>query len=330
MADAQPPGAEPEPNWKVAIHELGWMWPLHFISFGCAFFCLALFSLFCMRRVYRRSRKSLKRYFVTVCILLFFFSVARCLYLLLDPYASKAVVDLPPPVEALLAGAAYPFITSAFTLVFLSLLEAAKLQPFPQRIQNVRFLTPIILIHFIFVLTMDAVGAIFPDAIAAVVLCRVVFILWGVFLFVSYLYAGVTVLTKLLNFQEPGVMETTRFQSRKRRIHSWKKVTKVAKFTGAVAFLGLCLCLLQTYSLVRIYESPIFIATKRDPVEIWVWFGVVSCRCLIEFAMGCLMCSVVYLPSSPLDVKQRSLKAQKFTPKAFGRLSQRQFTGTVV
>ena len=130
MGGSMVTGPEWAPNWTAVSYELDWLWPFHFIGFGCAFFGLALFSLVCLCRIIHTSRRSLKRYFITVCILLFFFSITRSTYLLLDPYGSKAMVDLPAVVETFLSGVAYPFIISSFALVFLSLLEATKLKLF--------------------------------------------------------------------------------------------------------------------------------------------------------------------------------------------------------
>ena len=291
--------AEPEPNWNVARHNLSWLWPLHYTAFGSSALLLALASLWCIYRITRAKTKAPKRYFLTVSFLLLVFGLTRGVYLLLDPYGSHVNFNLPTEVEAILGGIAYPCLSSAFTLVFLSLLEVTKLQVFPRSVQRIRILAPLLVSHITVVLFSDIAGVIYPSAIATTLLCRGIFVLWGAFVFSSFLYAGVKVF-KMFSSINSNLEDTSEHRRKLRRVRVTfgRQFSKVCKITSIASLLGLILCGMQIYSLHRVYRY-LYVSRISRVDEIWEWWICESVYRLIEIAMGCLLCYIVHVPAKP-------------------------------
>ena len=244
--------AEPGPDWPVAKKLWGLAWELHWIGFGSLFGLLAIHSFLALVLAKQRKGFGRKPLFIAINSLLFTLGATRAVYLLLDPYESRENgVEDPKWLTLLLFGIAYPCLTSAFCLIHLAFLEVTKLKVGPSKLQDARFLSGVIIFHFIIVFTAETSSSIKPELDALLIVCQSFFILWGLLLSGSFIYSGWKVINRVENVQEQlSAIEKNEHLKRK---NSKSSTTKVAKITLGTSFLGFAVCGLHLYSMVGVY-----------------------------------------------------------------------------
>ena len=291
------PHAEPGPDWPVAKQLWGIAWEFHWAGFGVLFSVLAVRAFLALARVKNKQGFGRKPLFIAINTLLLTLGVTRALFLFLDPYLSRDNgVKSPDWLAKLLFGIAFPCLTSSFCLIHLAFLEVAKIQLGSKRLQSVRFLSSIITIHFVVVITAEATTAIKPKLTPLLIVCQSFFILWGFLLSVSFIYSGLKVTRRADRVQKQ--LETIEFgevaakASGKRR-KPFARTSKVAKITFATSILGFICCGLQIYSMFGVYG----LYSKAVNPPPWPWWVFQTCFRLVEF---CMACTIAY------SVMQRS------------------------
>ncbi|KAL9976227.1 hypothetical protein ACROYT_G013499 [Oculina patagonica] len=273
--------AEPGPDWPVAKKIWGLAWEMHWIGFGVLFGLVAIHSLIALVMVTKRKGFGRKPLFVAINALLFTLGATRAVYLLLDPYESRENgVEDPKWMTLLLFGIAYPCLTSAFSLIHLAFLEVTKMRIVPSKLQNVKFLTGVIVIHFIIVFTAESSSSIKPELDALLIVCQSFFILWGLMLSGSFIYSGCKVINRVENVQ--GQLDAIERNERLRNKQQKPSTTKVAKITLGTSFLGIVVCGLQFYSMIGVYGM---YSTVVNPSP-WPWLAFQSSFRLVELAMA--------------------------------------------
>ncbi|KAJ7365052.1 hypothetical protein OS493_007694 [Desmophyllum pertusum] len=195
--------AEPGPDWPVAKKLWGLAWELHWIGFGVLFGLLSHSLFICSSLVKHRKGFGRKSLFIAINSLLLTFGATRAVYLLLDPYESRENgVEDPKWLTLLLFGIAYPCLTSSFCLIHLAFLEVTKIKVGPSKLQNVKFLSGVIVIHFVIVFSAETSVSIKPELDALLIVCQSFFILWGLLLSGSFIYSGCKVINRVENVHE--------------------------------------------------------------------------------------------------------------------------------
>ena len=290
--------AEPGPDWPVAKRIWGLAWGLHWIGFGVLFGLLAIHSLVAIVMVKHRRGFGSMPLFIAINLLLFGLGTTRCVYLLLDPYESRENgVEDPKWLTLLLFGIAYPCLTSAFSLIHLAFLEVTKMKIVPSKLQNVRFICGVIVLHFIIVFTAETSASIKPEFDPLLIVCQSFFIIWGLLLSGSFIYSGCQVINRVESVhQQLSAMERNDRLSNKTRKTS---TTKVAKITLGTSFLGLAVCGLQFYSLIGVYSM----YSKVVHPSPWPWLAFQSSFRLAELAMAG---TIAYSLMQPEGAKKRN------------------------
>ena len=283
--------AEPGPDWPVAKKLWGVAWELHWIGFGGLFGLLAIHSLLALLLAKKRKGFGRKPLFIAINSLLFTLGATRAVYLLLDPYESRENgVEDPKWLTLLLFGIAYPCLTSAFCLIHLAFLEVTKLKLGPSKLQDARFLSGVIILHFIIVFTAETSASMKPELDALLIVCQSFFILWGLLLSGSFIYSGWKVINRVENVQEQlSAIEKNEHLKRKK---SKSSTTKVAKITLGTSFLGFAVCGLHLYSMVGVYGMYSSVVHPSP----WPWLAFQSSFRLVELAMACTIAYSVMQP----------------------------------
>ena len=284
--------AEPGPNWQVAKKIWGVAWGIHWIGFGVLFGLLAVHSFMALVFVNRRKRFCRKPLFIAINSLLFVLGVTRAVYLLLDPYESRqnGVKD-PEWMTLLLFGIAFPCLTSSFCLIHLTFLEVTYLKIGPSKLQNVKFISTIIVVHFVIVFTAESLPSIKPELKVLLIVCQSFFILWGLLLSGSFIYSG----CKVINYVERVQQQLSSIEKNGTQRNSPKqksRTTKVARVTLVTSVLGAAVCFMQFYSMISLYALYSYVT---DP-EPWSWLAFQSCFRLVELAMACTIAYCVMQP----------------------------------
>ncbi|KAK2163352.1 hypothetical protein LSH36_81g05026, partial [Paralvinella palmiformis] len=178
--------AEPHPDWRDARATYGASFDFHIYLFGVLFAFLAIYTLVCMVLLRRKQNLLSKGYFMSLNAMLLVIGVTRSIYLLIDGYDSRD--RFPRVVSYILINVTFPCITSAFSVLFMALLRATKMQLMTRRIQKITILLVVIGAHFFFSILVDVIVSVTYAARALFIVCQVAFVLWGMFLFCGYLY----------------------------------------------------------------------------------------------------------------------------------------------
>ena len=194
---------EPGPEWRVARHQWGLSWPLHWVGLGLAFAFLASRSLWAViRSPDVNSRFARRNLFYAINWLLVALGATRSLYLMIDPYESgENIANCPLWVVRPLFGIAFPCLMSAFCLVHVAFLEVAKLKLVSPKLSSVRFIASVILVHFAVVVVSDTTLAIEANRTELLIVCQSFFIVWGLLNSISFIYSGTRVVVKTRNIR---------------------------------------------------------------------------------------------------------------------------------
>ena len=293
--------AEPGPDWSVARTMWGLAWGLHWIGFGVLFGLLAIHSFLALVLVNHKKGFCRKPLHMAINSLLFGLGATRAVYLMLDPYESRENgVEDPKWLTLLLFGIAYPCLTSSFCLIHLAFLEVTKLKVGPSRLQNAKFLSAVIIAHFIIVFTAETTSSIKPELDALLIVCQSFFILWGLLLSGCFIYSGCKVINRVGKVQQQlsTIEKDERPQSKPQQK---SRTTKVAKITLATSFLGIAVCGLHLYSMVGMYGMYSDIVHPSP----WPWLAFQSSFRLVELAMAYTIAYSVLQPAEGAKISKR-------------------------
>ncbi|XP_022248855.1 uncharacterized protein LOC111087221 [Limulus polyphemus] len=283
------PFAEPGPAWKKAKITWGLAWDVHVYMMGSLFTLLAVYSFVSVLRLKTFVRLLSRGYFMSLNIMMFFMGVSRAVYLLYDPYNLQG--KYPAVLAYFVFNSGYPFLTSAFSILFLALLQATKVELLSPKIQKPSILAGIIIFHFSFSLTTDILVGSFVKAGILLFVCQVMFCMWSLFLSVGYFH----IFSKLYRAALRKQSEMIRVTFTKLHIDGAKLPKKLprptlglaVKVTLVTAVFGLMMTALQLYGIIRVYS--VFVKNKPEP---WPWWAYqLGCR-ILELAM-CLTMSFI-------------------------------------
>lgn len=318
------PNPEPLPDWNEALMAWKSLWEIHFIGFGLLFLGVALFSCICVVKIKHRARgMTLGNYFLAVCLMLMVFSFSRTLFLMLDPYESHTVLNLPVLLIRILFAIGYPCLTSALSLIHFAFLEVNKLRLVSRRLQNIKFLVTVIATHFVFVLVVYLLITLAPKLARLLILCQTILIVWWFVLALCFLYSGWQVnwqsqLTakffKATSTKErtASTLSTSSLDSRvtagqKMHVHADhneppKGAQKIARISGLVSLLAMLYVAAELYSLFSLYN---LYDLEENSVDHWSWWGYQTCNRMLDFLL-CLVIVYVIFPSTQVEKKQKS------------------------
>lgn len=318
------PNPEPLPDWNEALMAWKSLWEIHFIGFGLLFLGVALFSCICVVKIkHRAGGMTLGNYFLAVCLMLMVFSFSRTLFLMLDPYESHTVLNLPVLLIRILFAIGYPCLTSALSLIHFAFLEVNKLRLVSRRLQNIKFLVTVIATHFVFVLVVYLLITLAPKLARLLILCQTILIVWWFVLALCFLYSGWQVnwqsqLTakffKATTTKErtASTLSTSSLDSRvtagqKMHVHADhneppKGAQKIARISGLVSLLALLYVAAELYSLFSLYN---LYDLEENSVDHWSWWGYQTCNRMLDFLL-CLVIVYVIFPSTQVEKKQKS------------------------
>ncbi|XP_033102689.1 proline-rich transmembrane protein 4-like [Anneissia japonica] len=286
--------AEPTPNWTVAFVEWGWAWDFHCYFCGLMFAALAAYSFFCIAKL-SMIRLPSRTYFIALNVIVVIMGVDRAVFLIVDPYGSKNI--LPLPVVYVMLGLGFPCLTSSFSILFMALLSATKMQPLSRNIQRPQVLGVIITFHYIISITSDVLAGKFLAPEVVLYVCQSAFILWGSFLFFSYLlifrrlHRSAVRVSKEINHLSliSNAMSTpaNELELKKPKVR-WGSAVRVTLIT---ALLGLGLCGLQLYGMLVVYAP-----NAEEEPQPWPWWIYQTIFRACEIGMCITMCFVATQP----------------------------------
>jgi len=288
--------SEPEPYWPEAKQKWGSLWEVHIYLFGVAFGVVALYSLLSIIRLYKRKHLLSQPYFISLNSLVFLMGSLRSIYLLVDAYNTKET--FPPFVAYILYTLFLPSVTSAFSLLFMSLLAATKMQFISPSIQKVKVIVFIVVVHFGLAITADILTAAHLDASIVMFVCQIFYIIWGLFLFVGFmylfgqLYKAAKDRQVLMNKYAMRKLGLPPSKQNKKPEHHKLTLSLGTILTLISSILGFLTVILLIYGMVDVYG--VFEKTKTP--EAWRWWGYHTAFRALELAI-CITMS--YIATQP-------------------------------
>ena len=314
MASVEPPSkpepndvnpyAEPQPDWGVAKRKFSGAWGFHVYFAGIGFAILAVYSLASVIRLRRMKHLLSKGYFISLNALMFAMGVLRALFFFIDGYNSNKT--FPPAISYLLYSIAFPCLTSAFSLLFLALLTATRVQLVSPKIQKPRTVIGMVSFHFLLSILTDILVGIFYSVRILMFLCQMFFVLWGLFLCFGYfyifrkLYGAAVERQKLLSEQmqiKVGMQGSDPTEKPPKLM-----LGTAVKVTLITALLGVVCVALEIYGMVGI--ASIFSDQVPNP---WAWWVFNMMLRLTEIGMCGTMAFVATQPlrSDKFDTESR-------------------------
>ncbi|RDD44238.1 hypothetical protein TrispH2_004634 [Trichoplax sp. H2] len=315
---------EPNPHWvnSSATHSWFIVFQFHIYFFATCFGCIGIYALVSVVDHGRRVFK--KRFFLAINFLLIFFAVVRTAFLIYDPYESGNGLQrfgndthLLPVTTRVLHGLGYPCLTSAFTLIFLAIINCVKVKAVSKKVQHPALIISIVTLHFAIVISADTTVAFCGGYKDLLIVCQSFFIIWGAVICVSYLICGYRILSftkcshKVLAVQSAtvststssttaGIMPNSSYVRLRKKSSIAPKSTavctsvkKITRITIYSAILGMCCVIMNIYSLFGIYGV---LAPPHFPAP-WPWLMYQSLFRIVELGMAVVMAYTTNRPS---------------------------------
>ncbi|XP_022791162.1 uncharacterized protein LOC111330555 [Stylophora pistillata] len=271
---------EAGPEWSIAFKEWGGAWEFHVYFFALVFLGYALYSaFFIVTGLYTGLNQKYLGFSLNV--MMFILGFTRMFVLFTDPYHQGDLIHNAVAMRVLWSLGS-PCLTSADSLVILVLIETAKISLAPQKMQTFGTIIKIIIAHFILVLTSDFVVSEFMEAKAMLLLCQIVYIVWGSVLGIGYCILGYKLGKKLYGHTE--VKD--------------KRALLYIRLIYASGVNNLILSVMYIYSSAGVFG----VYSNVKYIEAWSWWSVQTCYRLSEVLSGILVFTV--------SAKRKSIKRQ--------------------
>lgn len=288
---------EPHPEWNIALPAFDWMWFAHTYGFGGLFGLTTLYSLFFLFWFRKMVFAKRKVHFVVTNLGLMFAGIGRSLGLLWDPYFSR---DSSSPAQSLVTlvlwGTATAFITSAFSVMLLIVLETTKTSLGPPKMRNLPLLMAITSANIVYVVMSDTAVWFYPQARITIFVCHVVFSIWGFIISVGYLVAGLRIWRNLESSFHSGTGNDPC------QVRDTKKLKRLFLFMSAASFFGLFTFSVSLY--VSVGEFGIF--AQGNYARHWPWFAIQTTMRVLELILTVLIFRIAFYNTKdccPQDVK---------------------------
>ena len=284
--------AEPVPDWATAKQQWQSAWQLHVYSIGIMSAVVALYSFVSILRLSQKRNLLSRAYFMSLNMLLLVLGTCRAVYFLVDGYNSNGVFH--PVLAYCLLNVAFPCMSSAFSILFLALLQSTEVQLMSAKIQRARYLVVIVAVQFVMSFVIDAVVGMFSSINVLMLVCQVVFVTWSLVLSVGYMYVFQKLIGAALRRQKQLVhlsqVSLAVDGSMTKPPRKQLMLGVAVKVTLVTAVLGVVYAGLQVYAMVVVYG---FLAFQPEP---WPWWALQFAMRIAELGMCITMSYVATQP----------------------------------
>lgn len=257
LPDTQHPIPGGDPSIHVAIspstpahkdlrEKWGVAWDIHVYLTGSLFTILSLYSVINIARVNACKRLLSFGYYISLHGFLFVIGILRSVYLFYDAYNVSKL--FPEPVALLLLHIVSPCITSAFLILFIFLLQSAKVNMISVHLQKSCVIIAFILLHLCLCISLDLTAGFMSDVAILPLICQCIFVVVCVCFGLAYVYMY-RVLEKSATRKHEHV-----FGSAFTNLHR-PTLAIAVRTTLATALLCLLLAAVQLYGIFGVNET---------------------------------------------------------------------------
>lgn len=296
-------------NWEPVDQAWVAFFYVHVIVFAGLFLLIgAICTLFLYKhRLTARFAKA--QTFIVIDTSLMIMGFSRFLFFILDPYGLSGYCTHLAclVISRLLATLTFPSLTASYTLVFLTLWQSAEVRLGRTCVQDLRIIIPFTLIHYAVAVTVEIITFVSPyPAVFAVIVCELFFPLWGMFVCVTFLVAGIRLLKSVRSTARQSSMYckgsmdsaagTMKSMSMSRlpkmQQHHKQAVRKVSFITYSAAVLGVLYSLLGIVRMGLVIHS-LFGACPDNPdlgrANPIVWLGLNYVGGVLELGLAVVL-----------------------------------------
>ena len=191
------PSCSNESSWAPVDTAWTAFFYIHVIVFAGLFLLVGLICSFFLYKHRLTARFAKAQTFITIDVSLMVLGFSRSLFFILDPYGLSGYCNHVACVviSRLLAALTFPSLTVSYTLVFLTLWQSAKVRLGRKCVQDLRIVIPFTLIHYAVAVIVEVIAFVstYP-AVFLVIVCELVFGLWGMIVCATFLVAGIRLL----------------------------------------------------------------------------------------------------------------------------------------
>lgn len=166
---------------------------LKLIVFGLLFLVLGILCIVLLFKRHSAQRFKAKT-FVAIDVSIAILGFSRFLFFIVDPYGISGFCTHQLActiISRMLNAVAFPSLTAAYTLVFITLWYSAKMRLGRSCIQHWRIIVPLCFIHYFVAILFEIIGIFGTYPVVFLLLaCEGIFTSWGLFVCVTFLIAG--------------------------------------------------------------------------------------------------------------------------------------------
>ena len=275
---------EPGPNWPEAKNTWGLAWEIHVYTLGGSWALAGLYYLlFFVQAIFRISSGRKKRPFIMLSFQLLIHALCRCLVLFINPYGSNSSSQVTMVVSIVTWSFGTAGLTSAFGVLLLILLDTTKVNIAPPKFQNITVLVVLTSINFSFVLLTDIIVAIYASVELLLLVCQLIFSVWGMVITVGYFVVAYRTRRNLkATFEAPE--QQARYESTDQR--EFKKLRRLVIKCYLSSLLGLVTFGLSLYAITLGGSS---VLSDAKFVNSWTWWAFQTTFRVLELLMNLLI-----------------------------------------
>lgn len=167
---------------------MGVLWEIHVYGFGLASIMVGAAALTLLLMTLTNKNMLQKQMTIALFVMLFCFSMARGVLLLVDPYHTRDLI--PVLVLQITWSLSLPCFTLMYSVVLLVLIDTTNLSLGPPKFQELYSILGVTACHVILVVVADIVVFYFLNTKPVIALCQALFIIYGVLMGIGYFFAS--------------------------------------------------------------------------------------------------------------------------------------------
>ena len=303
--------AESNPNMTEAVDVLQYGFQIHVYFFATCYAILLSYAIYSIVATTMGHQKR-KRLGISLHMMIAVSSLTRALTLFIDPYGFAMI--LPCPVNVIIWSLGWPGIVSSYSIFFLAALESTQLTIGPPRFQRLSTLAVIIAVSIAYVLFADLLVSYLPSAIISMLVCELMFVVWGLALSLGFVYVWCR-MRRNLSASCPRNSTERRRSSVHGSVKASEEETRRLKRLITIFLISSVDCLVLTGThivpVIGFFEPRIVDFVSKP----WQWFAFQTGQRILEIIM-CVLIIVAMCKSTTGNDDGSDSKVDKTPTKA--------------
>lgn len=270
--------AEPSPD-LTSLHIHPWSWRMYKYGLGSLFIISSLWAMYILIKGRKEILKKVHAFVMNILLLLM--GCFRAGILFKDPYLSPANSTGLFVLELIIFGLGSACSVSAFTILLFILLETTNLKFGPARFKQLRYPLCITCLYIVFFVTSDIVVVLYPQAKVVLLVCQVIYVLWGVAVCLGFAFTAWKIWQNLKPSRNLAFYNN-QFNNEAKQMNTLVYLLTMASFTGGISFI---------LKILTVTSGMSMFSDKKN-VEYWKWYGLTFGTLVTELMINTLIYAI--------------------------------------